>query len=191
MLAIAATVLASIGVAGAIVLGLANWLGKVWASRLMEADRAQHAKEFEELRAELTKTTESELASLKHELEIYKEKHLQGYVDKLAIYRSSSDVIVEMLAVFDEALPEGKPLSVEDRVKFNRSRMQVYGYLAMLAPQSVMDAFDNLVGLLLGIIEGSSQYEWPLVREKVLIVINEVRKDIGIDSSPIEYRGGR
>src|SRR4029077_6623718 len=41
------TVLFSVGSGGAIVVGLSAWLGKVWAQRLMEGERHQHAKELE------------------------------------------------------------------------------------------------------------------------------------------------
>ncbi|HVG31664.1 MAG TPA: hypothetical protein VM911_01230 [Pyrinomonadaceae bacterium] len=59
ILKIAATIIATLGGAGAIVIGLAGWLGKVWANRLMEADKAKHAHALEELRAELTKNNQS------------------------------------------------------------------------------------------------------------------------------------
>jgi hypothetical protein len=44
---IALTVLASLGGGSVIVLSLSNWLGKAWAHRLMERDRAQYAAELE------------------------------------------------------------------------------------------------------------------------------------------------
>ena len=59
----------------------------------------------------------------------------------------------------------------------------------MLAPQSVMDAADALFDHLLQVSLSQLPYEWPKVRELALALLNEVRKDIGFDSSPIEYRG--
>ena len=43
-LSVAAAVIASLGGGAAIVLALSNWLGKVWANRLMEADEVLRTK---------------------------------------------------------------------------------------------------------------------------------------------------
>jgi hypothetical protein len=45
------TVLFSVGGGGLIVLALSSWLGKVWANRLMEQDRAKYATGLEGLKA--------------------------------------------------------------------------------------------------------------------------------------------
>jgi hypothetical protein len=44
---VALSVLASLGGGGAIVLALSSWLGKVWASRILEADRRRYSEELE------------------------------------------------------------------------------------------------------------------------------------------------
>lgn len=73
--------------------------------------------------------------------------------------------------------------------EFNEQRLKVYGYLAMLAPQSVMDAQDSLIDHLLKISHGTVVYEWSAVREKALALLNAVREDIGIGKEPITYNG--
>jgi hypothetical protein len=50
---VALAVLASLGGGGAIVFGLSSWLGKVWATRLLESERAKYAEELERLRSNL------------------------------------------------------------------------------------------------------------------------------------------
>lgn len=65
----------------------------------------------------------------------------------------------------------------------------MYGYLAMLAPQSVMDAQDDLIDHLLKITNGKAEYEWVKIREKALVMLNAVRADIGINDTPIAYHG--
>lgn len=50
----------SIGGGGAIVLGLSSWLGKVWADRLMESEKATHDRDLERLRSELQHINESD-----------------------------------------------------------------------------------------------------------------------------------
>jgi hypothetical protein len=53
----AGAVVVSLGGGGFIVLALSSWLGRVWAERLMAADRAKHAREIEELKEGLERTT--------------------------------------------------------------------------------------------------------------------------------------
>src|SRR5690242_8955355 len=47
----AGAILGSVGVGGATVAALSGWLGKVWANRLMEQDRAKYASDLEALKS--------------------------------------------------------------------------------------------------------------------------------------------
>lgn len=190
---LAGAVIVSLGGGSLLILALSNWLGKIWANRIMEKDRAKHVKELEELRAKLTLQNQKTIDSLKSDLEIYQEKHLRGYKDKIEIYRVTTDIICDLLADLDLQQLSTEPLQngLLRYDRFNRSRMKAYGYLAMLAPQSVMDAYDNLADHLLSVVDGKEKHDWPKMRELATVLINEVRKDIGIDPSPIEYRGKR
>lgn len=186
-------IVASLGGGSLLVLALSSWLGKVWAQRLMERDRATHQRDLEQLRADLTKRNEEEVSRLKAGLDIFKEKHLRGHADKLATYRTVIDLTADLLSDIDNAIATGI-LTNDPRARihqFNRDRLKAYGYLAMLAPQSVMDANDSMVGYLFEVLEGSTPYEWPQVRTRALRLVNEIRKDIGVDASEIEYRGNR
>jgi hypothetical protein len=53
---VALAVLTSLGGGAVIVLALSSWLGKVWANRLMERERAKYAEELERLRSSLERT---------------------------------------------------------------------------------------------------------------------------------------
>ncbi len=206
------TIIASIGGGGLLVLGLSGWLGKVWANRLMAADQANHNRELERLRAELTQTNqilleaerakfnrgleefkaqliisnEENLSKLKSELEIQKHSQLKEYQDKLDIYRMVADIVSDLLADFDVSKGILSPEQVD---KYNRRWMKAYGNLAMLAPQEVMDSFDRLNDYLLGLITEDEIYEWTKIRERSLEFINSIRKDVGIDKSSVEYKG--
>jgi hypothetical protein len=113
---IAGAIFLSIGSATAILFGLSSWLGKVWASRILETER--------------------------HELSILKETFLNEHSEKVKTYKAVIDVVSKILADFDKwqlgdlTLEEGK----EAFHTFNAERLRVYGYLGMVAPQSVMDA---------------------------------------------------
>lgn len=58
-------ILASLGGGAAIIFGFSNWLGKVWANRLMTKEKAEYAQELESLRNRLTQDTESYKIKLK------------------------------------------------------------------------------------------------------------------------------
>jgi hypothetical protein len=185
---IGATILASLGGGGLIVLGLSSWLGKVWATHLMESERQAHAIELENLRNSLQRLTETELRSLDVQLEIRKKDHL----DRVTIYRSALDLLAEILAkVVMVTLEKRGPLTPEELLTFETERLRVYAYLAMHAPQSVMDAHDAVMDLTLALVADGKPTTWPQVRELSLRFLNEVREDIGINKAPVAYNGTR
>lgn len=168
--------IASVGVGGALVFALSSWLGKVWANRII-------ATQTHELQSNLEKT--------KSELDVIKKTSLRFQNDKIHTYRAIVDVVAQVLSSFDaNQMGRLEPREAARRFDdFNEKRIRVYGYLAMLAPQSVMDAQDSLMDHLLKIANNSAPYEWANVRKLALNLLNEVRKDVGIDKTPIEYRG--
>jgi hypothetical protein len=188
---IAAAIIASVGASGAIIFALSSWLGKIWAKRIMIQDQANHDRQLTILRNDLQRENQESLNKLKTEFEIYRETFLQGHSDKIAIYRKVADIIADLLVDMNIALGSGTQLPVEAVMNFERQRLRITGYLGMLAPQNVMDAYDNLVDYLLGIIEGKSQFDWNEVRKHAINMLNQVREDIGIDPRPIGYRGER
>lgn len=50
---VVSTVILSVGGAGAIIFALSNWLGKVWANRILENEKAEHNKEIEDYKSRL------------------------------------------------------------------------------------------------------------------------------------------
>lgn len=188
---IAQAVLLAVGGGGLIVFALSSWLGKLWAERLMGRERLQHDRDMASLSAELRRQVDAQLAESRNELEIFREKHLRAHADKIASYRAATDLLADILGDLDYAYMNSLPLpdAAERRDRMNRGRARVYGYMAMLAPQPVMDALDALFDHLLLVIGEHEPYDWARVRELSLRLLNEVRKDIGVDPSPIEYRG--
>lgn len=162
---IAGAALAAIGSAGALLFALSSWLGKVWASRILEKERT--------------------------DLAIFKETVLKERNEKVATYKTVVDVVSKILADLDKwhaghLAPEK---GVEAYHLFNEQRMRAYGYLGMVAPQSVMDAQDRLVDHIMQITAGQIPYKWDEVRSRALGLINEIRKDIAIDKTSISYNG--
>ena len=191
VVSIAATILAALGGGGALVFSLSSWLGKIWADRLMARETAKYESAIAELQSNLRRVVDTELATHKNELDIYKDKHLKSHNDKIECYRLVVDIVVEVLGDLDFFFINGAPVEneIKRRDEMNRGRMRAYGYLAMLAPQEVMNAYDDLSDHLLFVINGQEPYEWTKVRELSLAMLNEVRKEIGLGAAPIAYFG--
>ncbi len=169
--------LGAIGTSAAIIFACSNWLGKVWASRILEKEKALLNKELEKV---------------KKDLDIYKEKHLKNHNDKIAIYRNVVEVVSGILAQYDSSQYNiNNQKSKQNFDSFNENRLKVYGYLVMLAPQDVINSYDNLIDLLIDIHEEKTKYNWLTIRKKALLFLNEVRKDIDESSGPIQYLGNR
>ena len=68
VLQIVGSVLFSVFSAGGIIFGLSSWLGKVWANRILEQDKANYNREIEEIKNKFTR----ELEYYKSQVELYK-----------------------------------------------------------------------------------------------------------------------
>ncbi|MGF6287016.1 hypothetical protein [Pseudomonas silensiensis] len=166
----------SLGGGGVVVFALSSWLGKIWAGRILAEDTHQLSTRLEET---------------KRDLDVLKEKTLRFQNDKILAYREITEIIAKLLAIMDA---ENGRIVGWDTDKgpvheFNEQRLKLYGYLAMLAPQAVMDAQDDLVDHLLLTASGDVDYKWSEVREKVLFLLNAVREDIGLAAGSIVYKG--
>lgn len=47
------SIILPVGGTGAIIVGLGAWLGKLWANRILDIEKARHARELEKLKSEL------------------------------------------------------------------------------------------------------------------------------------------
>jgi hypothetical protein len=76
---IALTIIGSAGGAGVIIAGLAAWLGRVWLSRIVEAEKAIHSRELEFLKSSLESAREHQqrISGARFELYIDVWNHLQ------------------------------------------------------------------------------------------------------------------
>ena len=68
---IAGAILVSVGGGGAIVFALSSWLGKVWATRIADAERARFARELEGYKSELQQLLEDRRDALARKRDIY------------------------------------------------------------------------------------------------------------------------
>jgi len=202
----AAAVVVALGSGGAIVGGLSGWLGRVWAERMMGKERAKHDRELAKLRADLEKQNADTLEQLRAKnaenlehlsaaLDLHKGKLAGAHADKLAIYRSVIDLLVDIIMVREILKAGFQPVEpsrdLEMWRRFETARLKAHGHLAIFAPQSVLDAYSELSDYFLQVAEGTLQYEFGRARELGFVFLNCVRIDLGIDPSPVEYRGRR
>jgi len=189
VLKVAAAIIAAFGSSAVILVACSSWLGKVWASRILEQDRAKYARELQALRGEASE----QLAHLTARLDTLKRTELRVHSDKLVIYRAAIDIVADMVATLEKHT-RGTLTPIEGAEaleRFYKSRLQLYGYLGMLAPQAVMDAQDEMMEFLLDVIEGKRAGDWVEMRIRALRLLNEIRQDVAVDKSLIEYRGAR
>ena len=190
--------LVSVGGIGAVVAGVSTLAAKLLTDQMLakhnqkllaelEAIKTDHASKLEAIKTELA----TKLEATKRELDILKETAMRFQNDKIIIYRLVIDMVSRFLGALDAHYRRGlsQPEAWESVDQFNQERIQVYGYLAMLAPQAVMDAQDRLVDNLILVTHGEVVYDWSVVRENALMMLNAVRDDIGIGDSHILYNG--
>lgn len=92
VLKISATILTSLGGAGVVILGLSNWLGKVWAFRIQESDRNKYLQELETLKASYTKELEEKRAVLENRNALLNRYSEHQFILYTELYKSLYDL---------------------------------------------------------------------------------------------------
>ena len=68
---LAGAILVALGGGGAIVVVLSSWLGKVWATRIADAERARFTKDLEGYKSELQQLAEERRDAITRKRDIY------------------------------------------------------------------------------------------------------------------------
>jgi hypothetical protein len=191
--------------ATASLVGVVLWLARnLIQERLRGAVKHEYDTKLEVFRSDLRKETEVELtqfrtqlereagqdlARLQKDLDLLKQKEFSGHQEKLNAYRLVFEVFAEIYSDLQIAFTQGSFDQVRD--KYNRCWVRCYGYLSMMAPQDVMDAFDSMNDYMLKVLSGRQTVQpWAETRKLALTFINCMRKDIGLGTGDIEYHGG-
>jgi len=190
---LASVIMTSVGSAGAIIFGLSNWLGKVWASKLMEAEKLKYAKDLEAFRAEISLNAQKEIEKLKADIEIFKTKEIDAFKDKVNIYKQAMDLISEALADLDLFRDEKfDSIKMKDSFhKFNVARLKNRSHMAMLSPPEILQNFDTLIDEIIAVYNEEKAYCWATIREISNPIIDTLRKDIALSEGEIRYVGDR
>lgn len=87
----------SIVSAGALVAGLASWLGKVWAERIVRNETHDLKKKLAEAQHKL----DLSIKAAERELDLIRDAHARVHNDKITIYRGVIDLVAKLLANLD------------------------------------------------------------------------------------------
>lgn len=148
MLQIALLVLGSLGGGGLIVVGLSGWLGKVWADRITQKERAAYEREIEDFKAKALRSLEQEKASYQRGLEEFKaqlnrdsELVTQTLRERVTLYKESLAPVLELyLTGFEMGAVDQKTL-----LEFERKRLVTSATLGMFAPLPVFEAYNDTI----------------------------------------------
>jgi hypothetical protein len=69
---VAVAILTALGGGAGIVFASSNWLGRVWADRLLEREKAKHLSDIERLKSELERVTRTAQAELDKRIVVHR-----------------------------------------------------------------------------------------------------------------------
>jgi hypothetical protein len=154
---VALAVLASLGGGGAIVVMLSSWLGKVWANRILEQDRAHYASELERLKTDLDRTTRLLQGEIEKTLFVTKTHFetefqiLREIWQEVSVVRASMSALRPKFDIVDvrqtpaERLGERFAAYVPDVLKL----IQTVDRNSPFYPQEIYETLDQLVRIAL------------------------------------------
>lgn len=116
-------VVASLGGAGLIIIGLSSWIGKIWADKLMETQRKQNQKEIEKFKSELHK--ELELLKAKNEKMNYMTK--TQFDAEFRMYQELSEACIETFISVNSVFPIKDKIETEQFIITARENTLIYG----------------------------------------------------------------
>ncbi|HMO86812.1 MAG TPA: hypothetical protein PKC18_18025, partial [Lacipirellulaceae bacterium] len=100
---LAGAILLSLGGGGAIVIVLSSWLGKVWATRIAESEKARFAKDLEGYKSELQALADERREGLARKRDVYGKLIASMRVFQAGSRPANADEQREFLLAFDQA----------------------------------------------------------------------------------------
>lgn len=183
VLSVSATILASLGGGGFLVVALSSWLGKLWAERLMSKERRQFEKELKSLESEYKKSVSAFELTLRDELEDRASKSRE----KLHLYKEAGRPLIAFIM---HSHHHGVPkLGTPEFLQWEVQRMEITALLAMFASADVFNKYNDVLDYLIECIESERKFVFSEVRILGLVYLNAVRRDIGLHVDAVSYQG--
>ncbi len=185
---IAAAVITAFGGSVLVLGACSSWLAGIWASRMLQNERAKHDESLQNMRAK----NEAALEDLKAQIDTLKQKDLNRHFDKLTTFRDVVHIVSEILEAL-ESITSGRQEAMCPELlrTFSKNRHKAYGYISLVSSQEVMDRYNELIEFFIPVIYEGKQGSWTEMRTKADKMLNAMRKDLGILESDIVYRGTR
>ncbi len=170
------TIIGSLGGATFLILALSNYLGKIWAERLMARERAEHDRNLETLRDELQRKAE-------HEMETYRAK-----------LRSESDMELRRRQVYEELMTAMR-LFVQSKRSAGPpdedALLLAYQRTCLWASPELLNAFAQFLDANVAHGRASSESEKTLLqlamKKTFETCVAVMRKDCGLDPAPYRF----
>lgn len=117
-------VIAGLGGSSLIILGLSNWLGKVWANRIFEKEKIKYEKDLEDYKKEIN--VEMQKLKTLDEKALYITK-IQ-YEKEFEIYLNIWKALVECVRATKNLYPiyEEAPTKEDELEEFNKNKYSIY-----------------------------------------------------------------
>jgi hypothetical protein len=174
--ATAAAVMLSLGGGAAIVVGFSSWLAKIWANRLMMADRLAHEKELDHLRDELRRNSDTAL-------EVLRQKHSSD-TDLLMRRRQVYERMARSMRVFFD---RGIPATDKEREEF----LAAYDESFLWASDDVLHTVGRFLDLNMVSKSLDRAAKSALLQELYRETMDAMRMDAGFpdsDKNKAQYR---
>lgn len=126
-----------------------------------------------------------DLEKYKVRIQALEQKSSLNYQQKIELYKAVSDPISSFVALID-----ANALTPDHLHDFNFKRLNLTAHLALFASQEVFASFNELLDYMFNSLESES-YMFEGFRERALILLSAMRKDIGIYTDVVEYKGTR
>lgn len=122
---VASAVLVSLGGGSAIVFGLSNWLGKVWANRILENEKDQHNRELEKYKRELSEELERVKAFNDKALYVSKAQYDNEYRIYTEIWAKLHECVIYTLMLYPQGI-ENVPVDKDELKKYQIKKYENY-----------------------------------------------------------------
>jgi len=154
----------------AVVIFLSVYLSKITSKRILQDEKHKN---------EIT------LSEYQNRIESLEKKQSLNYQQKIELYKVVSEPLASLAALITSV-----GLTQDHLTEFDRQRLIVTARLALFASQNVFDSYNDLLDYIYNSLENQN-YTFPEFREKALKLLSEMRKDIGIYSDNVSYKGSR
>lgn len=151
---IALTIIASLGGAGFIIIGLANYLGKLWANMALESEKAKYNKELEELKSNLKKEIDTLNKINEKALYISKVQYDNEYKIYQEIWKALNECTIATLQLYPRGI-ENVPCDEEKKekykeekyIRFSKTYTEYYDTIEKYAPFYKKEFYEKFIEL--------------------------------------------